>query len=214
MLRHGIPADVVTALRAVSASFRAWGSRRRGHRAAARRRGAASCATARCACCTAPATAPPTRCFHDERRSLLLAADHLIKHISSNPLIARPLERARATSPGPARRRWSTTSPRCSARARWICRWCCRGHGEPIADHAALIDERLRMHERPRREDPRPDRRAAAHRARDRARAVGQRRRHPGLPDALRGARPRRSAAARRARGRTESDGIARFEAA
>ncbi|HEY7952938.1 MAG TPA: MBL fold metallo-hydrolase, partial [Solirubrobacteraceae bacterium] len=27
MLRHGIPADVVSALRAVSASFRAWGSR-------------------------------------------------------------------------------------------------------------------------------------------------------------------------------------------
>ena len=26
MLRHGIPADVVYALRAVSASFRAWGA--------------------------------------------------------------------------------------------------------------------------------------------------------------------------------------------
>ncbi len=40
MLRHGVPTDVVTALRAVSASFRAWGCTVRGHAPARRRRGA------------------------------------------------------------------------------------------------------------------------------------------------------------------------------
>ena len=65
------------------------------------------------------------------------------------------------------------------------------------ADHRprALIDERLRLHRRRAREDPAADRRASRAGARDRPGAVGQRRRHAGLPDALRGARPRRPAA-------------------
>ena len=33
------------------------------------------------------------------------------------------------------------------------------GHGEPIDDHVALIDERFRLHDAARK-DPRPDRRA------------------------------------------------------
>ena len=82
------------------------------------------------------------------------------------------------------------------------------GHGRPITDHVRA-DRRALPHARPaRREDPRPDRRAAAHRARDRAGAVGQRGRHPGLPDALGGARPRRPAAATTgASSKTSSDG-------
>jgi glyoxylase-like metal-dependent hydrolase (beta-lactamase superfamily II) len=93
MLRHGITADVVTALRAVSASFRAWGSavevtrplhdgeelqlRDRVLRVQHR-----------------PGHSPSDTVFLDESRSLMLAADHLIKHISSNPLISRPLDAA------------------------------------------------------------------------------------------------------------------------
>ncbi len=38
-----------------------------------------------------PGHSPSDTVFLDERRSILLAADHLIKHISSNPLLARPL---------------------------------------------------------------------------------------------------------------------------
>ena len=53
----------------------------------------------------------------------------------------------------------------------------------------ALIDERFRLHERRAEKIARADRRAAAHRARDRAGAVGEHRRHPGLPHALGGAR-------------------------
>ena len=129
MLRHGIPPEVVTALRAVSASFRAWGSAVEVTRPLADG-ASSSCATARCACCTAPATAPRTRCSSTRSRSaasILLAADHLIAHISSNPLLARPLGRGRRESddePTRARRRSSPTWPRWRRRARWSSRSC------------------------------------------------------------------------------------------
>ena len=68
MLRHGIPRDVVTALRSMSRSFRAWGGStkvtrplRDGERARLRRPHAARC-------CTARVTPRLTRCFHDRER--------------------------------------------------------------------------------------------------------------------------------------------------
>jgi glyoxylase-like metal-dependent hydrolase (beta-lactamase superfamily II) len=146
MLLHGIPADVVTALRAVSASFRAWGSAvevtrplRDGEELRLRDR------TLRVL--HRPGHSPSDTVLHDEARSTLLAADHLIKHISSNPLIARPL------GAGP-----DFTGPRPQALLDYIASLrrtramelslVLPGHGEPIDDHAALIDKRLRMHER------------------------------------------------------------------
>jgi glyoxylase-like metal-dependent hydrolase (beta-lactamase superfamily II) len=146
MLLHGIPADVVTALRAVSASFRAWGSavdvtrplhdgeelqlRDRVLRVLHR-----------------PGHSPSDTVLHDESRSILLAADHLIKHISSNPLLSRPL------NAGP-----DFSGPRPQALVNYIASLALTramdlslvlpGHGEPIADHVALIDQRLRLHDR------------------------------------------------------------------
>ena len=117
-----------------------------GHPAARRRRRAASCATARCACCTGRATAPRTRSSSTSPRAILLAADHLIAHISSNPLLARPLGAEARLRTARARRRWSPTSPRCSRRARWSSTLVLPGHGAPITDHVALIDERFRLH--------------------------------------------------------------------
>ena len=38
-----------------------------------------------------PGHSPSDTIFHDEARGIVLGADHLIKHISSNPLISRPL---------------------------------------------------------------------------------------------------------------------------
>src|ERR1019366_10778782 len=38
-----------------------------------------------------PGHSPSDTVFYDESRAILLAADHLIAHISSNPLLARPL---------------------------------------------------------------------------------------------------------------------------
>jgi glyoxylase-like metal-dependent hydrolase (beta-lactamase superfamily II) len=146
MLLHGIPADVVTALRAVSASFRAWGSAvevtrplRDGEELELRDR------TLRVL--HRPGHSPSDTVLHDESRSTMLAADHLIKHISSNPLIARPLDA------GP-----DFTGPRPQALVDYIASLrltramdlslVLPGHGEPIDDHVALIDKRLRMHER------------------------------------------------------------------
>ncbi|MGO9487403.1 MAG: MBL fold metallo-hydrolase [Solirubrobacteraceae bacterium] len=146
MLRHGIPPEIVTALRAVSAGFRAWGSavevtrpledgaelelRDRTLRVLHR-----------------PGHSPSDTVFLDEQRSILLAADHLIAHISSNPLLARPL----GTEPDP-------TSPRPQALITYMHSMeqtramdldlVLPGHGRPIIDHVSLIDERFRMHGR------------------------------------------------------------------
>ena len=146
MRSHGIPADVVTALRAVSASFRAWGSAvevtrplRDGEQLALRDR------TLRVL--HRPGHSPSDTVLHDESSATMLAADHLIKHISSNPLIARPLGAAP-----------DFTGPRPHALIDYIASLrrtratdlslVLPGHGEPIDDHAELIDQRLRMHER------------------------------------------------------------------
>src|SRR5438876_10757312 len=90
MLRHGIPREVVTALRAVSGSFRAWGSpvqvtRPLAHGSELALRDRTLRVLHR------PGHSPSDTVFLDQSRSILLAADHLIKHISSNPLLARPL---------------------------------------------------------------------------------------------------------------------------
>ena len=91
MLRHGIPPEIVTALRAVSAGFRAWGSavevtRPLSDGSALELRDRTLRVLHR------PGHSPSDTVFLDEQRGILLAADHLIAHISSNPLIARPLD--------------------------------------------------------------------------------------------------------------------------
>ena len=90
MLRNGIPEDVVSALSAVSQAFRAWGARADVTRVLhdgdeLRFRDRTLHVHHR------PGHSPTDTIFHDrERRMLLIAADHLLGHISSNPLITRP----------------------------------------------------------------------------------------------------------------------------
>ncbi len=157
MLRHGIPADIVTALRAVSASFRAWGSAVEisrplsdGEVLALRDRSLRVLHR--------PGHSPSDTVFLDESRSILLAADHLIRHISSNPLLARPLQAdgvdARAGVPGSA----GSVDERPQALVTYIASLeetramalslVLPGHGQPILDHVSLIDERFRLHRR------------------------------------------------------------------
>ncbi len=151
MLRHGIPAEVVTALRAVSASFRAWGAAvevtrplRDGEELRLRDR------TLRVL--HRPGHSPSDTVFYDESRAILLAADHLIAHISSNPLLTRPL----GAEPDFSDRSAVRQRPRALVdyiaslkltRAMELS-LVLPGHGAPISDHAALIDERFRMHRR------------------------------------------------------------------
>ncbi len=146
MLRHGIPPEVVTALRAVSASFRAWGSAvevtrplAHGSELALRDR------TLRVL--HRPGHSPSDTVFLDEARSIMLAADHLIAHISSNPLLARPLG-AEADFKGPRPQALVTYIESLQKTRALELELVLPGHGRPITDHVAVIDERFRLHRR------------------------------------------------------------------
>jgi glyoxylase-like metal-dependent hydrolase (beta-lactamase superfamily II) len=152
MLRHGIPAEVVTALRAVSAGFRAWGAAVEVTRPLADGE-ALELRDRELRALHRPGHSPSDTVFLDEKRGILLAADHLIAHISSNPLLARPLGEP-APPPGahvPADERPQALLTYLASleetRAMDLS-LVLPGHGDPITDHAALIDERFRMHRR------------------------------------------------------------------
>lgn len=146
MRRHGIPPDVVTALRAVSGSFRGWGAKvnvtqplRDGETLVLRDR--------TLHVLHRPGHSPSDTLFHDERRRTLLAADHLLEHISSNPLISRPLG-APPDYDGPRPKALVSYIDSLQETAKLDLGLVLPGHGPPIADHKALIEERLRMHAR------------------------------------------------------------------
>jgi glyoxylase-like metal-dependent hydrolase (beta-lactamase superfamily II) len=146
MLRHGIPADVVSALRAVSASFRAWGSTVEVTRPLQdgeelKLRGRTLRVLHR------PGHSPSDTLFWDEERSLMMVADHLIKHISSNPLLARPLGAGRDFT-GPRPHSLVTYIASLEQTRAMDVDLLLPGHGHPITDHKSLIDLRMRMHER------------------------------------------------------------------
>jgi glyoxylase-like metal-dependent hydrolase (beta-lactamase superfamily II) len=148
MAEHGIPEDVRLALVAASQAYRALGApatvtqpladgsslelRDRTLRVHHR-----------------PGHSPSDTIFHDERRGIVLGADHLIAHVSSNPLIARPLDVPFDDDPPERPHALRTYLDSLSAtRAMADVDLVLAGHGEPVTDHVALIDERFRMHRR------------------------------------------------------------------
>jgi glyoxylase-like metal-dependent hydrolase (beta-lactamase superfamily II) len=146
MLRHGLPPDVVSALRAVSASYRAWGSSvtvtrplAAGSTVALRDR--------RLEVLHRPGHSPSDTVFWDAERRILLGGDHLIAHISSNPLLTRPLG-AELTDEAARPQALVAYIQSLRATAAMDVDLVLAGHGEPIRDHARLIEERLRLHER------------------------------------------------------------------
>jgi glyoxylase-like metal-dependent hydrolase (beta-lactamase superfamily II) len=146
MLRHGIPPEVVTALRAVSAGFRAWGSAVEVTKPLAA--GSDLVLGERTLrVLHRPGHSPSDTVFLDERRGILLAADHLIAHISSNPLLARPLGQE-ADPEGERPRALLTYMGSLEQTRAMDLELVLPGHGVPITDHVTLIDERFRMHAR------------------------------------------------------------------
>ncbi|HEY5708098.1 MAG TPA: MBL fold metallo-hydrolase [Solirubrobacterales bacterium] len=142
MLRNGIPEEVARALQSVSRSFRGWGSRVEvtkplldGQSLPFRDRTLQAFHR--------PGHSPSDTIFWDEERRILIAADHLIAHISSNPLISPPLdgssERPQALVTYIESMRKTREMP---------AEIVLSGHGEPITDHAALIDSRIAGHDR------------------------------------------------------------------
>ncbi|HWC26622.1 MAG TPA: MBL fold metallo-hydrolase [Solirubrobacteraceae bacterium] len=151
MGEHGIPRDVRYALVAVSQSYRAWGA----SATVTRRLAPGSELVLRDRTLRVlhrPGHSPSDTIFHDERRGIVLGGDHLIKHVSSNPLIARPLhDGAAAGGDAPPQRPHALEIYIESLRAtRAMCdvELVLAGHGDPVTDHVALIDERLRLHAR------------------------------------------------------------------
>jgi glyoxylase-like metal-dependent hydrolase (beta-lactamase superfamily II) len=142
MLRNGIPEDVTVALRSVSRSFRGWGS----HVAVTKPLGdggTLELGDRQLEVLHRPGHSPSDTVFWDAERQILIAADHLLPKISSNPLITRPLD---------------GSSQRTQALATYIeslkmtrempAEIVLPGHGEPITDHVELIDSRFAGHER------------------------------------------------------------------
>ncbi len=142
MLRHGIPEDVVSALQAVSSAFRAWGARadvtrvlHHGDRLQLRDRALDVFHR--------PGHSPTDTVFLDAERRILIAADHLLAQISSNPLITRPRDGSIGRP-----RALMTYLDSLRATHEMEVELVLPGHGDPITDHRALIDERFRMHRR------------------------------------------------------------------
>ena len=146
MLEHGIPADIVTALRAVSASFRGWGSSVEVTRPLSAD-GELALRDHTLSVFHRPGHSPSDTVFLDRDSSILLAADHLIGHISSNPLLARPLGVAPDYS-GPRPKALITYMASLEKTREMDLSLVLPGHGAPISDHVALIEERFRMHRR------------------------------------------------------------------
>ena len=146
MLRHGIPQEVVTALRAVSAGFRAWGASVEVTRPL-KDGGELQLRDRTLRVLHRPGHSPSDTVFLDQDRSILLAADHLIKHISSNPLLARPLG-CSGDYDGPRPQALITYMDSLEQTRAMDLALVLPGHGQPITDHIPLIDKRFRMHDR------------------------------------------------------------------
>jgi glyoxylase-like metal-dependent hydrolase (beta-lactamase superfamily II) len=143
MRRNGVPDAVVVALRAVSAAFRGWGSKakvtmplRDGDELKLRDR--------TFTVLHRPGHSPTDTVFFDAERQELIGGDHLIGHISSNPLITAPLD-------GSGQRPKALLTYLESLRATQAMddiEVVYAGHGEPVRGHAELIDQRFRMHDK------------------------------------------------------------------
>ena len=148
MAEHGIPEDVRLALLAASHAYRALG--------------AACTVTSPLADGAAlefrdrtlrvwhrPGHSPSDTIFHDERRGIVIGADHLIKHISSNPLISRPLGVPLGDDPPdrPHALEIYLASMQATRDMEGV-DFVLTGHGEPVDDHVALIDDRFKAHRR------------------------------------------------------------------
>jgi len=150
MLRHGVPADVTQALRAVSTAYRGWGAQATVTQPLAPG-GELVLAGRTLRVLHRPGHSPSDTVFVDEASALMIGGDHLLAHISSNPLISLPLD-------APADPDEAARVPRPPALITYLAslratramdlELVLGGHGEPITDHAALIDERVRLHER------------------------------------------------------------------
>jgi glyoxylase-like metal-dependent hydrolase (beta-lactamase superfamily II) len=90
-----------------------------------------------------PGHSPTDTVFHDRCRRMLIAADHLLAHVSSNPLMTRQRD-------GSAHRPQALVQylDSLAATRGMDVDLVLPGHGDPITNHRELIDQRLALHRR------------------------------------------------------------------
>ena len=144
MRRHGIPGDLATVLGTLSAAFRAFGSGTEvtrplgpGEELVLRDR--------RLQALHRPGHSPSDTIFWDRERGILIAGDHLLANISSNPLVSRPLA---GGSDQPRPQALISYMESLLATSELPAELVLTGHGPPVTEHVTLIDERLRLHRR------------------------------------------------------------------
>ena len=92
-----------------------------------------------------PGHSPSDLVFHHGESGVLLGGDHLLARISSNALVTRPLD---GRTDGPRPRPLLQYAGSLRATREMGVRTVLTGHGEPVTDHAGLIDARLRDQDR------------------------------------------------------------------
>jgi glyoxylase-like metal-dependent hydrolase (beta-lactamase superfamily II) len=133
---------VIQTVRIVSGSFRSWGAKlkvtrplRHGEKVELRDR--------TLEVLHRPGHSQSDTIFWDEQRRILIAADHLIAHVSSNALLSRRID-----DEGQRTRALVTYIESMKKTREMPAQIVLSGHGDPITDHVSLIDDRLRFHAR------------------------------------------------------------------
>lgn len=139
MRRHGVPDDVAMTAKAVSIAYRSWGAGATVTRSLAEGE-LVEFAGRSLEVCFRPGHSATDTVFLDRSRELLLAGDHLLRAISSNPLISRKLEG------GERRKALIEYTESLKATREMDLSLVLSGHGDPIEDHRELIDRRLQLH--------------------------------------------------------------------
>jgi glyoxylase-like metal-dependent hydrolase (beta-lactamase superfamily II) len=146
MRRHGVPERLAAALSVGTAAYRAFGSS--GEVDLPLRDGTVlEFAGRSLTALYRPGHSPSDVLLHDAQRGIAIGGDHLLSRISSNPLISRPLNGS-ASGVGERPHALETYIASLRATRELPLRLVLGGHGPPVTDQVALIDERLRLHER------------------------------------------------------------------
>ncbi|HTR74388.1 MAG TPA: MBL fold metallo-hydrolase [Solirubrobacterales bacterium] len=143
MLSSGIPEDIALALRSVSSTFRGWGGPVRVTRPLADGE-AIDLGDRSLEALFRPGHSPMCTVFWDAEGQIAFVGDHLLPHISSNPVISRPLD----GSPGRTHSLAAYLDSLAKTRELPDDAVLFPGHGEPIEDHKGLIDTRFASTER------------------------------------------------------------------
>jgi glyoxylase-like metal-dependent hydrolase (beta-lactamase superfamily II) len=143
MLESGVPPDVVRALRTVARLARAWGAPAQ-TTTSIRAGDVLGFAGREFQVLHRPGHSPTDTVFHDTESGVLIAGDHLLSKISSNPLLTRPPDLPVDALVDPRPQALITYVDSLRKTHDMDLSIVLGGHGPPVDDHRTLVDERLR----------------------------------------------------------------------